>query len=145
MSVGTDHKTAGEKAVPMRYAGVDWSWSEHAVCVVDETGSVVERITVKHSGPGLARLVTALHRHQVLGVAIERGDGPVVQALLEAGLTVFVVPSRQVTALRSRYGSAGNKDDRFDARSCWPMCCAPTGGACNHSPRTRARPWDCGC
>jgi transposase len=115
MRVATDDKTAGEKALPVRYAGVDWSWSEHAVCVVDETGSVVERITVKHSGPGLARLVTALHRHQVHGVAIERGDGPVVQALLEAGLTVFVVPSRQVTALRSRYGSAGNKDDRFDA------------------------------
>jgi transposase len=26
-----------------------------------------------------------------------------------------VVPSRQIKALRSRYGSAGNKDDRFDA------------------------------
>jgi transposase len=39
----------------------------------------------------------------------------VVQALLDAGLTVFVVASRQVTALRSRYGTAGNKDDRFDA------------------------------
>ena len=48
-------------------------------------------------------------------MAIERGDGPVVQALLDAGLPVFVVASRQVTALRSRYGTAGNKDDRFDA------------------------------
>jgi transposase len=115
MSVGTDDKTAGQTALPVRYAGVDWSWSEHAVCVVDETGTVVERLTVKHSGPGLSRLVTALHRHQVFGVAIERGDGPVVQALLDAGLTVFVIPSRQVTSLRSRYGSAGNKDDRFDA------------------------------
>ena len=74
MSVGTDEKAtgqddkaAGQPGEPMRYAGVDWSWSEHAVCVVDETGSVVERVTVKHSGPGLARLVTALHRHQVLG------------------------------------------------------------------------------
>ena len=28
---------------------------------------------------------------------------------------MFVVPSRQVKGLRSRYGSAGNKDDRFDA------------------------------
>ena len=38
-----------------------------------------------------------------------------VAALLEAGLTVFVITSRQVSALRTRYGSAGNKDDRFDA------------------------------
>jgi transposase len=56
-----------------------------------------------------------LHRHHVCGVAIERGDGPVVAALLEAGLTVFVIAARQVTALRTRYGTARNKDDRFDA------------------------------
>jgi transposase len=102
-------------AEKVRFGGVDWSWSEHAVCVVDEAGTVLERLMVKHSAVGLARLVTLLHRHQVVGVAIERGDGPVVQALLGAGLVVFVIPSRQVTALRSRYGSAGNKDDRFDA------------------------------
>jgi Transposase len=41
--------------------------------------------------------------------------GPVVAALLDAGLSVFVIASQQVTALRSRYGTAGNKDDRFDA------------------------------
>jgi transposase len=99
----------------LRFAGVDWSWSDHAVCVVDGTGAVVERLTVKHSAAGLGRLVTVLHRHGVAGVGIERGDGPVVQALLDAGLPVFVVPPRQVTSLRSRYGAAGNKDDRFDA------------------------------
>ena len=60
-------------------------------------------------------MVTALHRHRITGVAIERGDGPVVAALLDAGLTVFVIAGRQVTALRSRYGTTGNKDDRFDA------------------------------
>ena len=48
-------------------------------------------------------------------VAIERPDGPVVDALLEAELTVFVIAPNQVKNLRSRYGSAGNKDDRFDA------------------------------
>src|SRR3954469_2833079 len=49
------------------------------------------------------------------GVGIERGAGPVVDALLAAGLSVFVISSRQVRALRLRYGTAGNKDDRFDA------------------------------
>ena len=48
-------------------------------------------------------------------MAIERGDGPVVEELMDAGLAVFVVPPRQIKALRTRYGSAGNKDDRFDA------------------------------
>ena len=38
-----------------------------------------------------------------------------VDALLAAGLTVFVIAPNQVKNLRGRYGSAGNKDDRFDA------------------------------
>jgi transposase len=45
--------------------------------------------------------------------AIERGDGPVVDALLAAGVTVVVITPRQIKNLRSRYGSAGNKDDRL--------------------------------
>jgi transposase len=73
---------------------VDWSWSEHAVCVVDEAGAAVERATVKHSAAGLGKLVTLLHRHQVAGVAIERGDGPVVQALLDAGAGRIRLPPR---------------------------------------------------
>jgi transposase len=48
-------------------------------------------------------------------VAIERPDGPVVDALLDAGITVVVISPNQVKNLRGRYGSAGNKDDRFDA------------------------------
>jgi transposase len=113
--VGRQHQLGGQGARGRRWAGVDWSWTDHAVCVVADDGAVVERLTVKHSAAGLGKLVTALHRYEVDGVAIERGDGPVVQALLDGGLSVFVVPSRQVTALRTRYGTAGNKDDRFDA------------------------------
>jgi len=48
-------------------------------------------------------------------VGIERGDGPVVEALLQAEFTVLVISPNQVKNLRSRYGSAGNKDDRFEA------------------------------
>jgi transposase len=48
-------------------------------------------------------------------VAIERPDGPVVDVLLEAGFGVIVIAPNQLKNLRSRYGSAGNKDDGFDA------------------------------
>jgi transposase len=51
----------------------------------------------------------------VAEVGIERPDGPVVDGLRQAGLTVYVIPPGQLRNLRSRYGSAGNKDDRFDA------------------------------
>jgi len=96
-------------------AGVDWAKDNHAVCVLDSNGEPLERITVTHSKTGLARLNTVLDRHGADAIGIERGDGPVIDALLAAGRTVYVIPPSQVKALRQRYGSAGNKDDRFDA------------------------------
>jgi hypothetical protein len=60
-------------------------------------------------------LVRVLGRYPLAGVGIERGDGPVVEALLGARLPVFVIAPGQVKSLRRRYGSAGNRDDRFDA------------------------------
>jgi hypothetical protein len=77
---------------------VDWSWETHAVCVVDDDGQVIERFTVAHSAAGLAQLTGRLRRRGAAAVAIERGDGPVVQALLDADLQVFVITSRQVKA-----------------------------------------------
>jgi transposase len=96
-------------------AGIDWASDNHAVCVLDPDGQVIERQTVAHTGAGLRRLTDLLARHQVSAVGIERGDGPVVDALLGTDVTVYVIPPQQVKNLRSRYGSAGNKDDRFDA------------------------------
>jgi transposase len=104
-----------QQAAEVRFGGVDWSWDRHAVCVVDGGGRVVERFDIAHDADGLTQLTRRLGHQGVLRVAIERGDGPVVEALLASGLEVVVVSSRQVKALRLRYGTAGNKDDRFDA------------------------------
>jgi transposase len=98
-----------------RTAGVDWARDDHAVAVVDGAGRVVERFTVVHTDAGLRDLVRRLGKADAHEVAIERPDGPVVSTLLEAGLTVVVISPNQLKNLRSRYGSAGNKDDRFDA------------------------------
>jgi transposase len=95
--------------------GLDWSRDDHAVAVVDDRGREVVRHTVEHTAAGLRELVTVLLHAGCHEVAIERPDGPVVETLLEAGLTVVVISPNQVKNLRGRYGSAGNKDDRFDA------------------------------
>jgi transposase len=96
-------------------AGIDWASADHAVCIVDASGKAAARFTVEHSAAGLAELVRRLRKAGAAEAAIERGDGPVVNALLDAAITVVVIPPNQVKNLRSRYGSAGNKDDRFDA------------------------------
>jgi transposase len=96
-------------------AGIDWASADHAVCIVGAAGEVVSRFSIEHTAVGLRHLVQWLASAGVSEAAIERGDGPVVDALLEASVTVVVITPRQVKNLRSRYGSAGNKDDRFDA------------------------------
>ena len=95
--------------------GIDWARDDHAVAVADARGREVHRCTVEHSAAGLRALLGLLSKRGVSKVAIERPDGPVVEALLEAGITVVVISPNQVKNLRGRYGSAGNKDDRFDA------------------------------
>jgi transposase len=96
-------------------AGIDWASTDHAVAIVDHRGNQVDRFTITHTTSGLRELVRRLRRAGVVEVAIERPDGPVVDALLEAELGVVVIAPNQVKNLRSRYGSAGNKDDGFDA------------------------------
>jgi transposase len=78
-------------------------------------GKVVQRFIAEHTGNGLAGLVRRLRRAGAGEVAIERPDGTVVETLLEAGFTVVVISPNQLKNLRGRYGSAGNKDDRFDS------------------------------
>ena len=97
------------------YGGVDWATDGHAVAVVDHSGRTVARFEVAHTGEGLDELCRRLRGWGVRRVAIERPDGPVVDALLGGALEVVVVSSRAVKALRARYGAAGNKDDRSDA------------------------------
>ncbi len=97
------------------YAGVDWAMDGHAVCVVNEQGALIVEFDVEHTASGLAELCRRVGAAGARRVAIERPDGPVVDALFEAGLEVVVVSSRSVKALRERYGTAGNKSDRSDA------------------------------
>jgi transposase len=95
--------------------GIDWARDDHAVSVVDARGREISRRTIEHSAAGLRELTGVLARAGAREAAIERPDGPVVDALLSAGITVVVISPNQVRNLRGRYGPAGNKDDRFDA------------------------------
>jgi hypothetical protein len=112
MSVSTIGSSRPDVALT---AGIDWSSSEHAVAVVDEHGVQLQRAVVPHTTAGLTQLVRLLRRAGVEEIGIERGDGPMVDAVLADDFVVFVIPPNQVRNLRRRYGAAGNKDDHFDA------------------------------
>jgi transposase len=98
-----------------RYAGVDWASEEHAVCVVDERGRIVEGRRYRHNEPGIRALCGRLLRLRVALVALERPDGLLIERLLDAGLAVVAVHPNQVKANRPRYSVAGGKSDGFDS------------------------------
>lgn len=97
------------------FAGLDWASRTHAVCVIDEHGSVCERLDVAHDAAGLAELKRHLERWQRPPVAIERPSGLVVDTLVEAGLVVVPIHPNAVKATRPRYRSHGAKSDASDA------------------------------
>jgi transposase len=99
----------------LHYAGIDWATRSHAVCVVDHAGHVRARFEVPNTGKTFTGLVRRLVKLAVQGVAIERPDGPLVEALLDAQLRVVVITPRQVKHLRGRYRASGAKSDPGDA------------------------------
>jgi transposase len=97
------------------WCGVDWAARAHAVCVVEETGRVRARFEVPNTGKTFAGLIKRLRKLKVTGVGIERPDGPLVEAMLEAGLVVYVIAPSVLKAVRNRHGASGAKSDPGDA------------------------------
>jgi transposase len=97
------------------YAGIDWASKTHAICVVDDQGAIKVRFEIPNTAKTFTGLVKRLTKLGVDGVAIERCDGPLVEALLDGDLPVFVITPRQVKGLRSRYTGSGAKSDAGDA------------------------------
>jgi transposase len=100
------------------FVGLDWGSAEHAVCVVDEDGTVRARLTIAHSAAGLGRLVRELRRfgeRHALAIAIERPTGLLVDTLVDAGFVLYAIHPNVVKASRTRYRAAGSKSDPHDA------------------------------
>lgn len=97
------------------FAGLDWASRAHAVCVVDERGTVREQWAVAHDAAGLRELLRRLHAHGVKRIALERPSGLLVDALMEGGLEVVPIHPNAVKASRPRYRSHGGKCDASDA------------------------------
>jgi hypothetical protein len=77
-------------------AGIDGATADHVACVVDMAGRIIDRFSACHDRAGIDALISRLRECGAVEVAIERGDGVLVEALLAAGLTVVVITSRQV-------------------------------------------------
>jgi transposase len=101
------------------FVGLDWASHDHAVCVIDDSGAILDGFAVTHDAAGLRELLARLRRWvpapTPLPVAIERPSGLVVDALIDAGLRVVPIHPNVVKATRPRYRSHGAKSDASDA------------------------------
>jgi transposase len=100
------------------FVGIDWATEIHAVCVQDTGGRRVAAFTVHHTADGLAGLMRRLARIGDPGrmpVGIERPDGRLVDALLEAGHPVVPVKPNAIKTWRDSEVLSGAKSDAGDA------------------------------
>jgi len=95
------------------FPGVDWASEEHASCVVDADGRIIEGRRYRHDERGITALCKRLVEIGVELVAIERPDGLLIERLLDAGLAVIAIHPR--SAMRPRFSAAGGKSDSFDS------------------------------
>ena len=101
------------------YVGIDWAAENHAVCVLDDRGRVAGAFTIAHTADGFADLARRLARlsgdASQVPVAMERPDGRLVDALLEAGHPVVPVKPNAIKAWREAEVLSGAKSDEADA------------------------------
>ena len=100
------------------FVGIDWAAATHAVCVLDTHGRRVAGFTVEHTAAGLAGLIrrlARLGRAEDMPVAIERPDGRLVDALLQAGHPVVPVSPNAIKTWRESETGSGAKSDAADA------------------------------
>lgn len=101
------------------FVGIDWAAKAHAVCVLDPTGRKVASFTIAHTTAGFAQLLGRLGElgsdPEAVPIAIERPDGRLVDALLNAGHPVVPVKPTAIKAWRESEVPSGAKSDTGDA------------------------------
>ncbi|HET7070335.1 MAG TPA: IS110 family transposase [Nocardioides sp.] len=121
------------------FVGLDWGEQHHQVHGLDGAGTTRLSIRVTHDRSGLERLrraLAALGEPAVVGVAIERREGLLVDHLLAWGHPVYPVNPKVAARSREGYRAAPVKSDALDAfaladllrhrASTWRPICRPS-------------------
>lgn len=94
------------------FVGVDWGNSHHQLCVLDSSGKPIYQ--GKFGRPAAARHSAEIQR-AIIGIAIERAEGLLVERLHDQGHRLFCVSPKMSARARERYRLASSKSDSFDA------------------------------
>jgi len=98
------------------YVGIDWATETHAICVLTAAGRIKAQFMIDHTASGFADLLRRLGRLTGnpgdVPIGIERPDGRLVDALLEAGFPVVPVSPNAIKTWRDGEVLSGAKSRR---------------------------------
>ncbi|MGI5291989.1 IS110 family transposase [Nonomuraea polychroma] len=97
------------------FAGIDWGGSFHQLCIVDAVGQTLLQRRIQHDVAGLAELDALLTRWPRIKIAVERGEGLLVEHLQQHNLPIYCVSPKISARARERYRLSATKSDAFDA------------------------------
>ena len=104
----------------MIFVGDDWAEAHHDVYLCDVAGARLGKARLPVGIVGIARFLELVAGHAgepaVVVVGIETDRGLWVQALIEAGYTVYAINPRAASRYRDRHTLSGAKSDPGDAK-----------------------------
>lgn len=104
----------------MIFVGDDWAEAHHDVYLSDEAGTRLGKARLPEGIEGIARFHELVAGHadepSEIVVGIETDRGLWVQALIEAGYTVYAINPRAASRYRDRHSVSGAKSDPGDAK-----------------------------
>jgi transposase len=110
------HLAVTSPPVEHTFAGIDWGGSFHQLCLLNPDGTLLLQRKLSHDIAGFAELDRLLIGVPMpVKIAIERGEGILVEHLLDLGLTVYCVSPKISARARERYRLAATKSDTVDA------------------------------
>jgi hypothetical protein len=90
------------------FVGIDWGGESHQVCVLDRDRRKIEERSVKHDGEGVGELIRWVGsmvggERATMAAALEVPHGPIVEALLACGISVFALLGEAAAALEAAW------------------------------------------
>jgi transposase len=99
------------------FCGIDWATDHHDIALLDEAGTLLDKLRIDDTPEGLSQLLQLLAQHgdspeHPIPVAIETSHGLLVACLRAAGRPIYVI--NPLTA--ARYALSRKKSDHLDAK-----------------------------
>lgn len=100
----------------MFWVGLDWGDTAHSLCAYQPSTEAACAFSVSHTPEGFREMVDKLKAlGDIGGIAVECSQNLVVQALLDAGLVVYVINPKMSSNWRKGRSVSGAKSDAGDA------------------------------